>query len=127
MARATIIQFWNVTPKSANRSVSQLPTGLAPHPEKVIRKLFLLSGLVGQIHALRRLYNCRHAIIAQITAMAMITTFQFWNVTPKTVNPSARKPPNGHLSIPSMLQLSISANRVRDLVAHLALEGRSLN
>jgi hypothetical protein len=30
----------------------------------------------------------------------MITTFQCWNVTPKTVNRFARKPSNGHLSIP---------------------------
>jgi len=29
MARATVIQFWNVAPKSVNRSVSQMPTSAA--------------------------------------------------------------------------------------------------
>ena len=36
MAKARIIQFWNVTPKSVIRSVSEPLTEKAPRPEKLI-------------------------------------------------------------------------------------------
>jgi hypothetical protein len=36
MARATVIQFWNVAPKSVKRAASQLPTRVPKSYEKAI-------------------------------------------------------------------------------------------
>jgi hypothetical protein len=39
MARATVIQFWNVAPKSVKRSASQSPTQVPKSYKKAIRGL----------------------------------------------------------------------------------------
>jgi hypothetical protein len=39
-ARATVIQFWNVTPKSVKRAASQLPTGYPPIPKSYQKVIF---------------------------------------------------------------------------------------